>query len=67
MRHLAPQISMIRVLRDAKKLQFLMILLGNSRDLFLESGKCLHCKHYIFVGIKNNSDQYLIVVNYSID
>lgn len=53
--------------RDAKKLQFLMILLGNSRDLFLESGKCLHCKHYIFVGINNSSDQYLIVVNYSID
>lgn len=51
--------------RDAKNLQFLMVLLGSIRDLFLESGKHLHWKHYIFVGISYSSDQYLLVVNYS--
>lgn len=43
-----------------------MILLGNIRDLFLKSGKHLHCELYIFVVISNSPDQYLIVVNYSI-
>lgn len=43
-----------------------MIFLRNIRDFFLKSGKHLHCKHDIFVGISNSPDQYLIEVNYSI-
>lgn len=64
-RHRSPWLGTYKW-RGAKNMPFLMILLGNIRDLFLKSGKHLHCKHYVFVGINNSSDQYLLVVNYSI-